>query len=981
MGQTSTSSTGSADKPIDPLKELLTSLATGARAVNGIPVEDDYSFQASFPEFASALNEAHESLREIILEVLGEQQNTLGQRDDDNDLMDDDPFVLEQAADLCDLLMEQIESYLQKSGESGKALQEFAQSARNQSKKSFRAMKEGIVEMEKPQLVYDMHIPDTRRRIPFIPPAHPQKPHGITPLDLSLKNGSGWDTRHGGTKPASAIPHDLVLPKQHVPHPYQKEIESFSYTSEQLQSPLKSIPKLPLPKGPSPLPFTWVDTPKALEELSRKLRSVTEIAMDLEAHNYRSFAGFLCLMQISIRDGSAGTVESFLIDTLALHRQLNAALADPLANPAIVKVFHGADSDMAWLQRDLGLYVVNLFDTGRSARALKFSSASYAHLLMRYFGIQADKSFQLADWRQRPLPPNMQEYAVQDTHYLLAIYDCLRLELIQSKETSIEEVLDISRKVSLIRYAGETFRPSGYQILMGRGRGSKTEHRLTEKQEAVLAALWDWRDMTARKLDESTGFILPNDSLWRLAMSMPTNLTALQSQFQPLPPHLVKLSAELLGIIKQATSNDAQSPAPLMNEDNDDEDEDDDLDEDFTTQQQVPSSSSAFFKPTPVNERQRRGMMSPVLGTEALYKQAGWMTPQEFVSVGESTTETDEKDDEPGKPKRLLSVHGSNAHFHAKQVSAHSLELSTGDAARGRTVDGMATIRLARDGSTSPQPSSTVDDAVKAAQRSSAQIRSSALSKDSIPGVLGVLANTAVPTEMDEDDDDEGPEDAENDPKTDAEEEDFVIPRSIREIYKISNRNRRNKKAFSPTPERGVTPTSDKERDELAKADALLKENSDSVGYLFDQSNSPKRPRTKSTGESEGSPAPESAPTASKEEDLAFMREVGWVKPHESNESILAQQYSNPASTDEVNKNPYYEYAPVAMTSTTASTNTNPFFSGAALQGGALAAAGNAKPRRPNNRTGGSGRSGQNKRQERPEKKDGRSFAYRGKRS
>ncbi len=38
------------------------------------------------------------------------------------------------------------------------------------------------------------------------------------------------------------------------------------------------------------------------------------------------------------------------------------------ANPNIIKIFHGADYDVIWLQRDLGLYVVNMFDTGQAAR-------------------------------------------------------------------------------------------------------------------------------------------------------------------------------------------------------------------------------------------------------------------------------------------------------------------------------------------------------------------------------------------------------------------------------------------------------------------------------------------------------------------------------------------------------------------------------------------------------------------------------------
>jgi hypothetical protein len=35
------------------------------------------------------------------------------------------------------------------------------------------------------------------------------------------------------------------------------------------------------------------------------------------------------------------------------------------SDPAVVKVLHGADSDIVWLQRDFGLYIVNLFDTGQ----------------------------------------------------------------------------------------------------------------------------------------------------------------------------------------------------------------------------------------------------------------------------------------------------------------------------------------------------------------------------------------------------------------------------------------------------------------------------------------------------------------------------------------------------------------------------------------------------------------------------------------
>ena len=62
---------------------------------------------------------------------------------------------------------------------------------------------------------------------------------------------------------------------------------------------------------------------------------------------------------------------------------------------------HGADSDIDWLQRDLGVYIVNMFDTGQASRVMNMSRFSLAHLLQHYCDVTADKQYQLADWRIR----------------------------------------------------------------------------------------------------------------------------------------------------------------------------------------------------------------------------------------------------------------------------------------------------------------------------------------------------------------------------------------------------------------------------------------------------------------------------------------------------------------------------------------------------------------------------------------------------
>lgn len=88
------------------------------------------------------------------------------------------------------------------------------------------------------------------------------------------------------------------------------------------------------------------------------------------------------------------------MDALSLHDHLDC-MNIVFTDPKIVKVLHGSDNDLMWLQRDFGVYMVNLFDTGQAARLLRFERKSLAFLLERLVGIKAEKSYQLADWRIR----------------------------------------------------------------------------------------------------------------------------------------------------------------------------------------------------------------------------------------------------------------------------------------------------------------------------------------------------------------------------------------------------------------------------------------------------------------------------------------------------------------------------------------------------------------------------------------------------
>ncbi|KAK0449394.1 ribonuclease H-like domain-containing protein [Armillaria borealis] len=99
------------------------------------------------------------------------------------------------------------------------------------------------------------------------------------------------------------------------------------------------------------------------------------------------------------------------------------------------RVFHGADSDIVWLQQDLNLYIVNLFNTYHASQISAFPKHGLAHMLEMHCDFLPDKRYQLADWRLRPLPQEMLKYPRSDIHFLLFIYNNLRNALLDRGES------------------------------------------------------------------------------------------------------------------------------------------------------------------------------------------------------------------------------------------------------------------------------------------------------------------------------------------------------------------------------------------------------------------------------------------------------------------------------------------------------------------------------------------------------------------
>jgi exosome complex exonuclease RRP6 len=340
------------------------------------------------------------------------------------------------------------------------------------------------------------------------------------------------------------------------PHPYQTEIETYEYPS--------SVYEYSEPQQYPPFETTTatlVDTPEALATMLSELKTAKEIAIDLEHHDNRSYIGMVSLMQISTRE------KDWIVDTLKPWRRKLECLNEVFADPSILKVLHGAFMDIIWLQRDLGLYIVGLFDTYHAARALGYPGASLAYLLERHVQFTAQKQYQLADWRVRPLSKELFEYARGDTHFLLYVYDNMRNELVEKSDFSnpeknkVQDVLQKSKETALQRYEHPV-----YDSEMGLGTAgwykliSRTPVQFTPQQFSVFRAVHRWRDNLSRKEDESPLFVMPNHAVFSVARAIPSDKAALFNAIQHVS-HIIRAHAdELVAVIATAKEEGVAGP-------------------------------------------------------------------------------------------------------------------------------------------------------------------------------------------------------------------------------------------------------------------------------------------------------------------------------------------------------------------------------------------------------------------------------------
>jgi len=244
-----------------------------------------------------------------------------------------------------------------------------------------------------------------------------------------------------------------------------------------------------------------ISSPDALSALCTEIAGFDPIALDTEADSLHCYFEKLCLIQISYGE------HDLLVDPLAgLDLE---SLFQALAAKRII--LHGADYDLRLMRRAGFTEPSGVFDTMIAARLTGHLEFSLAALVKQYFQVELVKGSQKANWARRPLSPQMESYARNDTHFLIMLA-CILEERLRELERWEWFQQSCARAVATARVDKErdmdaAWRISGSSDLQGRAA-------------ALLRALWFWRDAEARAADRPAFHVLQNEKLIEAAARM-----------------------------------------------------------------------------------------------------------------------------------------------------------------------------------------------------------------------------------------------------------------------------------------------------------------------------------------------------------------------------------------------------------------------------------------------------------------------------
>lgn len=250
------------------------------------------------------------------------------------------------------------------------------------------------------------------------PPNEGREAHASKSGQHTRVGAGSHEPRHAS---AHAAPRSAGGAPQHGPHgrpdmhPGPRPTEAAGYTG----------PQAPAIVAPSWRRRIVIERAADLAALARELERGHVLALDAEFAQPRVRAQNepphrLAVLQLAFDDNYRA---SYVVDALRLADL--SPLHAILANPTILKVFHGMGADSRVLATR-NLVARNTLDIEAVSRSLFGQHESgLQRMLQRAANVRLDKSLQRADWARRPLTPPMVAYAARDAEMTYALYGWL----------------------------------------------------------------------------------------------------------------------------------------------------------------------------------------------------------------------------------------------------------------------------------------------------------------------------------------------------------------------------------------------------------------------------------------------------------------------------------------------------------------------------------------------------------------------------
>lgn len=280
-----------------------------------------------------------------------------------------------------------------------------------------------------------------------------------------------------------------------------------------------------------------IESDQALVDLLDSARGSDAVIVDTEFMRRNTFFPEVAVVQLCFSGGGAdGT--AWLVDPLCIDNP--EPLAQLLADPAVTKVLHSASEDLEVFQNWLGVLPRPLFDTQKAAAlaGMEFGMG-YRALVLELCDEDLPKGETRSDWLQRPLTESQCHYAAQDVVWLLSVYRLLeqRLAELGRIDWVLEDGEAATRSLA-------TASPDYYRRI-------KNAWKLSSRQLAVLMAVCQWREQTARVKNKPRSWIIDDNACLQLALEQPLSVQQLRSEVEMPPQALHRYGDALVEIVNQ----------------------------------------------------------------------------------------------------------------------------------------------------------------------------------------------------------------------------------------------------------------------------------------------------------------------------------------------------------------------------------------------------------------------------------------------